>query len=174
VYNVYRLFPHCTQVVMWHAEYFEADREFLTNERDFDLFYSSFHTMESGLEGAVDLPYAGEFFLPGTREGTLAYWQEEPDAWMYKATYVTAVRLAWWMGATNIRLAGFDFSLDQGQTADDSKLYVPVKLRKYTAAEVLALQARSFLHLQSELDTAGVSLEHLRPSVPRIPETDNQ
>lgn len=159
--NVHRVFPHLDYTVMWHRETYDADAGYLREQDDFVLFYSSFHSMPPGLPNAIDLPYADEFALPGGSHSTVESWRREPGRWMFKATYVTAVKLAWWMGAARITLVGFDFSYARGATADDARLLVPIQLRKYTQDEIMELQRRSFEQLQATLAGDGVVLERL-------------
>ena len=163
--NVYQYFPGCSYSVMWHREFFANDADYLRKQQDFFVVYSSFHGFpENEIENGVNVEYAAEFPLPDQVEGTVAYWRESPDRWMYKSTYATAVRLAWWMGAKRITMAGFDFSLDAGRTAQDDVLDVPVKLRNYTVEQILALQAVAYRNLHDQLAQDGVLLERIFPA----------
>jgi len=159
--NAYKMFPHCSYVVMWHGELYWSDEDYLRDQKDFQLIYSSFHRLPPSLPNAVDVPYLAEFALPDSPQGTIEYWESHPNEWMYKATYQTAVKLCWWMGASRITMIGFDFSLENGRTADDSKLLVEVPLRKFTVPQVLALQAQGFEHLQGQLAARGIRLERI-------------
>jgi hypothetical protein len=157
--NSYKYFPHCKYVVMWHFEFYEADQEYLQNQKDFTLLYSSFHKMSPELPNALDLKYCGDFPLPNKEFGSITYWERNPHEWMFKTTFATCVKLAWWMGSRHITLLGCDFSLEHGYTPDDKLLAVPVKLRNYTPEQILALQYEVFKHLQQELASAGVTLD---------------
>jgi hypothetical protein len=163
--NVYKYFPHCRYVVMWHVEVYESDRPYLERQKDFTLYYSSFGKMAPGLPNALDLKYCGDFPLPDREFATVDYWQQHPDEWMFKTTFATGVKLAWWMGAKHITLIGCDFSIDNGYTADDKLLAVPTVLRNYTQEQIFALQKEVFLHLMTQLANTGVQLDRIfKPS----------
>lgn len=159
--NVYQYFPHCTHIFLWHREVYDWDRVYLEHQNKFVVYYSSFHGLPSNLSNATNLKYCGDFPLAGREFATLAYWREHADEWMFKTTFATAVKFAWWLGATRITLVGCDFSLEKGYTADDSILEVPTTLRNYTREEIFALQYQVFEHLCRELVADGVLLERI-------------
>jgi len=159
--NVYKYFPHCRHVIMWHAEVYESDRPYLERQKDFTLYYSSFGKMPPGLPNALNLRYSGDFPLQGREFATLDYWSRCPSEWMFKTTFATGVKLAWWMGAEHITLIGCDFSLDKGYTADDELLAVPTTLRNYTQEQIFALQKEVFLYLREQLAGVGIELDRV-------------
>jgi len=159
--NVYRYVPCCRYVLLWHAEFYEHDREYLEHQSDFLLIYSSFHRLPAGLANALDVSYAGDFPDSENEFGYLQHWKQHPDSLMFKTTFAAGVKLAWWMGADHITLLGFDFSLKDGRTAKDDLLNVEVPLQSFTTDEILERQARVYTHLRSELATDGVILDRV-------------
>ena len=157
--NVYRYFPFCQHVVLWHAELYESDQEYLSKQSDFHLFYSSFHRLPQNLPNAIDVEFSGDFPLDGTNFGTLQYWKMHPLEAMFKTTFATGIKIAWWMGAHHITLLGCDFSLEAGRTANDDLLFVETPLRNFTNEEILFRQSLVFTNLQKELGADGVRVD---------------
>lgn len=159
--NVYRYFPHCRYVVLWHREVYEADAAFLADQSQFTLFYGTMGGLPADLPNAHALDYGGDFPLRGTGFGTLSTWKQSPRGWMFKTTFATAVRLAWWMGASRITLLGCDFSLNHGYTACNEILVIPTTLRNFTQEQIFQLQAQVYENLVEQLSEDGVRLERI-------------
>lgn len=159
VNNVYKYFPFCRYVVFWHKEFYEGDKAYLDSQRDFQLFYSNVNGLPDDIPNGINLPYSGDFPQAGTMFGTLEYWKGHPSELLFKTTFASAVKLAWWMGAQRVTLLGCDFSLAQGRTADDSRLLVDVPAPNLTVEQMMDRQKLVFDNLREELAKDRVVLD---------------
>ena len=80
---------------------------------------------------------------------------------MYKASILSAVKLALASKVKSIKMIGFDFTTENGYSANDELLYAPAKLRKYTVEEIFSLQKRSMKLIKESSQTIGTKIEFL-------------
>lgn len=157
--NVHRLVPDTDFCVLWHRDVYAADAELLERQQDFTLVYSREPHLVHGIPNALEVPYAGAFPPLDTVGASTACWDDVASGWMWQATFITAVRLAWWLGAAEIDLIGFDFSHATGCTADDAVLDIPVRRDEHLLDQVLRRQQACYEHLRVGLARRGVTLE---------------
>ncbi len=134
-------------IVMWHKEFYFDDEKYINSQKKFDFIYSDFHGLNSKV--GINLPYADEFILDDIKLNS--FFNMDNKKWMYKATPLTALKLAIHMGAKEINLIGFDFSGIKGETVNNNSLYVPVPLRKYTTEQIHEKQKESIMKIIDSL-----------------------
>ena len=157
--NVYRYFPFCNQVIFWHQEIYESDLQFLKKQSEFGVAYGDFHGLSIPRPDYLILNYADEFVLDETQLRT--FFNFSHSRWMYKASVLSAVKLALAARVESIKMIGFDFTTRFGYSANDKLLHAPAKLRNYTVEEIFSLQKRSMEIIADASELFGTKIEFI-------------
>lgn len=92
----------------------------------------------------IKVPYAGEFVR--NTSDVNEFYDLRNNKWMYKATFLSAIKFALLLGSKKIHLHGFDFSWAHGRAVEND-LIIDIPLRKFTHDEIMVLQKKSLLNI---------------------------